>query len=433
MRFLGLDSSTQSLSAIVIDTAAGQVVANHSVSFGKRLPTTARRSGFLPNARPALKHSDPLMWVEALDLLLGRHRTRAASISRASRHQRRRPAARLRLPEADARRGAPGDDRAARDQVRAAAQPRHRAHLDGQLDQRRVRARSRPPSAATRGSSRSPARAPSSASPARRSASSSKRRARRVRSARREIHLVSSFIASLLAGSVGAHRFRRRRGHEPARSRDRRAGAASCWTATAPGLARKLQPAGALRTRGRRRSPPYFVQRLRLRAGTPVVAFTGDNPCSLVGMGATAPGHGRRQPGHQRHHVRRDGGAAHRPAGLRPRVRQPGGRLHVPHLLRERLARARGVARALRPRLGRRSSAPSSSRPSPATGQPAAALLRPRRSPRAWPRRPPRGSGRPDFVARQDAGRGGPRRRRGAGAVHAPAFRLHRRTPTASW
>ena len=36
--FLGLDSSTQSLSAIVIDTARGAVAAEESVVFGRDLP-----------------------------------------------------------------------------------------------------------------------------------------------------------------------------------------------------------------------------------------------------------------------------------------------------------------------------------------------------------------------------------------------------------
>jgi xylulokinase len=37
-QFLGLDSSTQSLTAVIIDTDAGQVVAERSVNFGERLP-----------------------------------------------------------------------------------------------------------------------------------------------------------------------------------------------------------------------------------------------------------------------------------------------------------------------------------------------------------------------------------------------------------
>ncbi len=81
-RFLGLDSSTQSLSAIVVDAQTGEVVADHSVSYGARLPGYGSPHGFLPNADPRVVHSDPLMWVEALDLLLGDLRERGVDLSR---------------------------------------------------------------------------------------------------------------------------------------------------------------------------------------------------------------------------------------------------------------------------------------------------------------------------------------------------------------
>src|SRR6188474_1738375 len=70
MRFLGLDSSTQSLTALVIDTDTGEVI-DRSVAFGPRLPGYKSPNGFLANDDPRIKHSDPLMWVEALDLVLG--------------------------------------------------------------------------------------------------------------------------------------------------------------------------------------------------------------------------------------------------------------------------------------------------------------------------------------------------------------------------
>ena len=70
MRFLGLDSSTQSLTALVVDTETGEVI-DRSVAFGARLPQYKSPNGFLAHADPRVKHSDPLMWVEALDLLLG--------------------------------------------------------------------------------------------------------------------------------------------------------------------------------------------------------------------------------------------------------------------------------------------------------------------------------------------------------------------------
>src|SRR5712671_2734359 len=67
--FLGLDSSTQSLSAIVIDYDARQVVYEHSLNFDKALPQYQTQNGVLPNPDPLVKHSPPLMWAEALDLM----------------------------------------------------------------------------------------------------------------------------------------------------------------------------------------------------------------------------------------------------------------------------------------------------------------------------------------------------------------------------
>ena len=67
--FLGLDSSTQSLSAVVIDLDARKVVYEKSLNFDKALPHYKTQNGVLPNRNPLVKHSSPLMWAEALDLL----------------------------------------------------------------------------------------------------------------------------------------------------------------------------------------------------------------------------------------------------------------------------------------------------------------------------------------------------------------------------
>ena len=69
-RYLGLDSSTQSLSALVVDTDTGKVVLDESLSFGTALPEYASPNGFLEHADERVKHSNPLMWVDALDRLL---------------------------------------------------------------------------------------------------------------------------------------------------------------------------------------------------------------------------------------------------------------------------------------------------------------------------------------------------------------------------
>ena len=69
-RYLGLDSSTQSLSAIVVDTDTGKVVLDQSLSFGAALPEYGSPNGFLEHADARVRHSNPLMWVDALDRLL---------------------------------------------------------------------------------------------------------------------------------------------------------------------------------------------------------------------------------------------------------------------------------------------------------------------------------------------------------------------------
>jgi xylulokinase len=69
--FLGLDSSTQSLSAIVIDYDQRKVVYEHSLNFDRTLPQYETQNGVLSNADPLVKHSVPLMWAEALDLMFG--------------------------------------------------------------------------------------------------------------------------------------------------------------------------------------------------------------------------------------------------------------------------------------------------------------------------------------------------------------------------
>ena len=67
--FLGLDSSTQSLSAVVIDLDTQKVVYEKSLNFDQALPHYKTQNGVLPSRNPLVKHSSPLMWAEALDLI----------------------------------------------------------------------------------------------------------------------------------------------------------------------------------------------------------------------------------------------------------------------------------------------------------------------------------------------------------------------------
>jgi xylulokinase len=70
MLALGLDSSTQSLTAVVLDVGSGRVVHQCSLNFDRDLPGYGTCSGVLPHADPAIVHAPPLMWVKALDRVL---------------------------------------------------------------------------------------------------------------------------------------------------------------------------------------------------------------------------------------------------------------------------------------------------------------------------------------------------------------------------
>ena len=72
--YLGLDSSTQSLTAVVIEASdtRREVIYESSLNFDETLPRYGTRHGLLPRADPAIAVSSPVMWAEALELMLAR-------------------------------------------------------------------------------------------------------------------------------------------------------------------------------------------------------------------------------------------------------------------------------------------------------------------------------------------------------------------------
>jgi xylulokinase len=72
--YLGLDSSTQSLTAVVIEIAGSRrrVVCTRSFAFDEALPHYGTRHGVLPQRESRVVTSSPLMWAEALDMMLAR-------------------------------------------------------------------------------------------------------------------------------------------------------------------------------------------------------------------------------------------------------------------------------------------------------------------------------------------------------------------------
>src|SRR6266498_3523630 len=82
--YLGLDSSTQSLTAIAIevDGLDARVVLETSLAFDEALPQYGTRHGVLPSDDSAIAVSSPLMWADALDLMLGRVASSGLDLSR---------------------------------------------------------------------------------------------------------------------------------------------------------------------------------------------------------------------------------------------------------------------------------------------------------------------------------------------------------------
>jgi len=68
--FLGLDCSTQSFSGILIDFQERETVFSHSINFDVSLPQYGTHHGVYISNEGKVVHSNPLMWVEALELLL---------------------------------------------------------------------------------------------------------------------------------------------------------------------------------------------------------------------------------------------------------------------------------------------------------------------------------------------------------------------------
>jgi xylulokinase len=285
--FLGLDSSTQSLTAVLIRPETGEIACQMSVNFGNDLPHYHAPSGFIPGGSGGEVHANPQMWLEALDLLFSRL---AAEIDLSQ----------VRL-------------------LAGSGQQHGSVYLDSSFDERlamldpgqSLLAQLSP--ALTRASApiwmdtstatecaEITAAVGGSAEVCRKSGSIAIERftGPQIRRFFKEapadyertgrIHLVSSFIASVLAGKSVPIDFGDGAGMNLMNL------AALDWDAEllqacAPDLGEKLlPPAAATQIQGT--VSPYFTARYGLSASCRTALFTGDNPASLVGMGATAPG-----------------------------------------------------------------------------------------------------------------------------------------------
>ena len=71
--YLGFDASTQSLTAIAIEVSGDTrcVAWEHTLNFDAEFPWYGTRHGVLPSAVPLMATAPPLMWAEALDVMMG--------------------------------------------------------------------------------------------------------------------------------------------------------------------------------------------------------------------------------------------------------------------------------------------------------------------------------------------------------------------------
>lgn len=285
--YLGLDSSTQSLTALAIDTDEGRVVLEESVQYGSALPEYRSPHGFLEHADPALKHSDPLMWVDALDLLLERVRARGFDLGRVagvSGAGQQHGSVYFSTPLAKAAAWSPSAK--LREQVKPLLS---RATSPIWMDSS-TSAECREIAEAAGGDA-VVTRISGSRAIERFTGPQIRRFAKLEPAAYErtaEIQLVSSFIASLLAGTSVPIEFGDGAGMNLL-DLERLSWSEPLLAATAPGLSAKLRPPVASASVVGEIAP-YFVERYGFRRGTPIVAFTGDNPSSLIGMGAAEPG-----------------------------------------------------------------------------------------------------------------------------------------------
>ena len=286
--YLGLDSSTQSLSAVVIDLMVPEVLLDHSIQFDERLREFGCENGVLPNDDPQVAHSDPLMWLAALDLMCAELVEKGIDLSQI-----------LAVAGSGQQHGSVYL-KANADDVLASLSPR--STLAKQLK----KALSRPTSPIWMDSSTRPQcdeieEAVGGASAVAELTGSAcferftgpqirkfaQKEPRRYANTAK-VHLVSSFMCSVLAGR-----------HAPIDHGDgagmnlmditSRRWSTPMLKATAPGLRGKL-PRLARSDTVVRRISPYFVEKYGFSPKCRAVAWSGDNPNSLIGVGLIQPG-----------------------------------------------------------------------------------------------------------------------------------------------
>jgi xylulokinase len=286
--FLGLDASTQSLSAVVINTTSGKVILEKSVNFGDNLPQYDCPNGFIENDDPLLRHSDPMMWLAALDLLLQRCEASGLDWSKIDG-----------VSGSGQQHGSVYLNSTFFDAVKMLDATRPLADQLGPCLSRGtspiwmdVSTSTECGEIAEAASGKANVCSISGSVPIERFTGPQIRKfckdSPAAYAATARIHLVSSFMASIIAGGDAGIDTGDGAGMNLMDL------ATADWSdtlldATAPGLRDKLPPVIKGGTMVGEVAD-YFVKKYGFRTKVPIIAWSGDNPCSLIGMGATEPG-----------------------------------------------------------------------------------------------------------------------------------------------
>ena len=284
---LGLDLSTQSATALVLDTAKGTTVARARAAFGADFPDRGHPEGFLRGGQGGEVHADPLLWLDGLELALDRlakltdlSQVDAVSVS-GQQHGSVYLAAGYEAALADGNRATSLSAKIAPVLSRRSSP----IWMDSSTASECAEI------AAALGGDQAVCDLTGSVATMRFTGPQIRRFAKLDPAAwakTKRVHLVSSFFASVLAGKDAAIDTGDGAGMN---LMDIRKGdwAPAALAATAPDLAAKLPPVrpGSTVAGG---ISAYFVARHGFSPKCQVVIGTGDNPSSLVGMGASKPG-----------------------------------------------------------------------------------------------------------------------------------------------
>jgi xylulokinase len=287
-KYLGIDASTQSMTGLIIDTQSGRIEAEESINFDAHFKTLYGIASGVIDLGGGVVHSAPLMWAEALDLLLRTLRDQGGDLGRIQA-----------VAGSGQQHGTVYlDDRAA--PALAGLRPDRplRDQLSGIF--------SRPTSPVWMDTSTaSQCRQIESGVGGRRALLEltgntaferfSGPQIRKFYQTESEayartawIGLVSAYIASLLAGRLVPVDPGDGSGTNLMDIRTRQ-WSQKAMDATAPGLAGKMPPITPA-TRSAGRISPYYAARYGFSPDCLVLPFSGDNPCSLIGLGLVEPG-----------------------------------------------------------------------------------------------------------------------------------------------